>query len=189
MKRILSMALGIAALGSAALAADTMLKVGDPAPPLKVAKWVKGQPTEKFATGEVYVVEFWATWCGPCRMTIPHLTEMNKQFAGKAHFMGVSIWERVADDTQRLEKVGKFVDTMGAKMEYAVAADATGDFMANNWMVPARQGGIPTAFVVDRNSKIAWIGHPMSDMAKVVSQVIAGTFDVKAEAERRAQAP
>lgn len=42
---------------------STDLKPGDPAPALKIDKWVKGQPVEAFEKGKVYVVEFWATWC------------------------------------------------------------------------------------------------------------------------------
>src|SRR5205809_672183 len=38
------------------------LKVGDPAPPLKVTKWLQGAEVKQFEPGKVYVVEFWATW-------------------------------------------------------------------------------------------------------------------------------
>ena len=58
---------------------------------------------------------------------------------------------------------------MGDKMDYRVAMDKVPDgdvrgqngAMAKNWMIAAGQNGIPTAFIVDRDSKIAWIGHPM----------------------------
>jgi thiol-disulfide isomerase/thioredoxin len=68
------------------------LKLGDPAPALKVSKFVKGSPVTKFEPGKFYVVEFWATWCGPCKTSIPHLTEMAKKYKD-VQFVGVSVWE------------------------------------------------------------------------------------------------
>jgi thiol-disulfide isomerase/thioredoxin len=56
----------------------TAVKVGDPAPPLKVEKFLKGDPVKAFKPGHVYVVEFWATWCRPCVASMPHLTELQK---------------------------------------------------------------------------------------------------------------
>ena len=47
------------------------LKVGDNAPAITIADWVKGEPITGLEKGRVYVVEFWATWCGPCRVSIP----------------------------------------------------------------------------------------------------------------------
>jgi len=60
---------------------------------LKISDWVKGKPVD-LAAGkgkQVYVIEFWATWCGPCRTSIPHLTELQKKFKDKGvTFVGVS---------------------------------------------------------------------------------------------------
>jgi len=76
--RILVLGLCLGLAPRAAQAYDS-LNVGDPAPELKVARWVKGNRVAKFNLGRIYVVEFWATWCGPCRESIPHLTELDRQ--------------------------------------------------------------------------------------------------------------
>src|ERR1700761_1889608 len=57
------------------------LKVGDPAPPLRASKWLQGAEVKEFAAGKTYVVEFWATWCGPCIVMMPHLSELQHQYA------------------------------------------------------------------------------------------------------------
>ena len=54
----------------------TYLTIGDPAPSIKTAKWLKGTPLPTFEKGKLYVIEFWATWCHPCIENIPHLTEL-----------------------------------------------------------------------------------------------------------------
>ena len=57
--------------------------IGKPPPPIQVAKWVKGEPLQEFEKGKVYVVDFWATWCGPCIAAIPHLTRLRERHGGK----------------------------------------------------------------------------------------------------------
>ena len=74
------------------------LRVGEPAPKIEVAKWVKGSPTKGFELGKVYVVEFWATWCPPCRTSIPHLTELQKKYGNTVSFNGIGVFQREAKD-------------------------------------------------------------------------------------------
>ncbi len=154
------------------------LKIGDPAPKLEVKSFVKGEPVKEFGAGKTYVVEFWATWCGPCKVSIPHLTELQKKHPEVA-FIGVSVWE------QDQSKVKPFVDEMGDKMAYRVAMDvvpegAQGDqgAMAKSWMTAAGARGIPTAFIVGGDGKIYWSGHPM-EMEEPLEKIASGSWDVK----------
>lgn len=163
------------------------LKVGDAAPALPVAKWVKGQPVKQFEKDKVYVVEFWATWCGPCRRSIPHLTKLAEKYKDKVTIIGVSVWERTDenDPNAHIQRVEKFVQEMGDQMNYTVAVDNAEGVVATTWMEAAGQDGIPTAFVIDQQQRIVWIGHPMENLDEVLDKVLAGTFDWKAEAERQ----
>src|SRR2546425_1106795 len=91
-KRI-SMVLALA-IGAAGVSARAQgLGLGDPAPKLEVKSFVKGEPVKGFEPGKNYVVEFWATWCPPCRTSIPHLTELQKKHPDVI-FIGVSVFER-----------------------------------------------------------------------------------------------
>jgi len=163
------------------------LGLGDKAPAIKVAKWIKGKPVKSLADGKVHVVEFWATWCGPCKVSIPHLTELAKKYKGKADFVGVSVWEH-QDKADFMENVAKFVKEKGTQMDYIVGADGKDNTMAQTWMAAADQPGIPTAFVVDKTGQVVWIGHPMVGLDEAVGQVLAGTYDLKAEMDRQAKA-
>jgi thiol-disulfide isomerase/thioredoxin len=168
-----------------AVPANAILKVGDPPPPMKIMKWVKGTPVTKFAKGKVYVVEFWATWCGPCRTSIPHITELAKKNKAVT-FAGIDIWER-EKGAARMANVTKFVKEMGAKMGYSVGMEDDAGTMAKTWMSAAGQNGIPAAFVIGKNGRIAWIGHPM-ELDSVLGPIVKGTFNAKAAAAIREKA-
>lgn len=166
------------------------LGVGDRAPELQLGAFVKGEPIKAFEAGKTYVVEFWATWCGPCRASIPHLTELQKKNPEVA-FLGVSVLE------DQPGGVAPFVKEMGEKMAYRVALDAVpngkeGDdgAMVRSWMKPAGQGGIPTAFIVNRDGTIAWIGHPM-EMDQPLQKILAGEWNLAKAADdfRRKRPP
>ena len=54
------------------------LGIGDPVPKLSGAKWIKGDAVNSFLPNTVYVLEFWATWCGPCKDEIPSLQRLQQ---------------------------------------------------------------------------------------------------------------
>lgn len=153
-------------------------ELGDPAPALQVAEWVKGQPVD-LAAGKgktVFVIEFWATWCPPCRQSIPHLTELQKKFKDK----GV-VFAAVTDEQAPVVK--EFVGKMGDKMDYAVAVDKERKTSAT-YLEAFGVGGIPHAFVVDKEGHIVWQGHPMADLEVALTQILDGKYDI-ASAKKR----
>ncbi len=175
---------GQASGGAPAPAATAkVLAEGDAAPSLDGLTWLKRDEVQKFESGRIYIVEMWATWCGPCKRGIPHLTELQAKHKEKLTVIGISCWERADTAEARVAHARSFVDSQGAEMEYTVAADGDGAIV-RNWMVPAGRRSIPTAFIVDGQGRIAWIGNPLSGMDAVLEKVLAGGFDAKAEAAR-----
>lgn len=182
--RILGVAAILAGFATAATA-DEILNIGDPAPPLEVSKFVKGKEIKELESDKTYVVEFWATWCGPCRASIPHISELAKKYEGKVDFIGVDVFESDIDEVE------PFLKEMGDKMAYNVALDSVpkdGDpgegAMATKWLKAAEENGIPSAFIV-KNKKIAWIGHPMIGMEEALEKIVAGEWDPTAMAAKR----
>ncbi len=164
--------------------------IGKPPPPITVAKWVRGAPLERFEKGTVYVVDLWATWCGPCKAAIPDLTKLARQHRGKLEVIGVSISERQKDaaDVSYIEGVEQFVAKMGDRMDYRVAVDTPDKQMHAAWLKACGTGGIPTAWVIDQQGLVAWIGiGTPSDLERIAGAVLAGTFDPKREAELQAR--
>ena len=151
-------------------------ELGQPAAPLNIAEWVKGSPVDLAVTKDkqIVVVEFWATWCPPCIKSIPHLTELQKQFKD-VRFIGVS--------SEEADVVKKFVTKMGDKMDYSVAIDADGKTSAG-YMEAFGINGIPHAFIVDKEGRIVWHGHPMDGLDKAIEEVLAGKMDI-AKAKKR----
>ncbi len=145
------------------------LDIGDKAPPLQIEEWIVGEPvTPSKPDGEtVYVVEFWATWCAPCRTSIPHLNELHLDLKDE----GVVI---VGISSEQPATIKPFVEEMN--MQYHVAAD---DNRATTQRWTERGSGIPYAFIVATDGTVVWQGHPMAGLEAVLRRVIAGSYDVE----------
>lgn len=175
------------------------LSIGSPAPELAVEHWVqngKGRFNEvtKFEPGKVYVVEFWATWCGPCIASMPHLAQTQEEYADK----GVQLISISDEDLETVEtflkrtvrRPGSNANSEAADEEkkpetyreltsaYCLTTDPD-QSSYEDYMVAAGENGIPTAFVVGKDGVIEWIGHPMQ-MDEPLAQVVAGTWDREA---------
>ncbi|GEM_PF-1858883 len=148
------------------------LAPGSAAPPLAIKAWLKGDRMAGLPKKGICVVEFWATWCGPCIESIPHVTQMAKANPDVT-FLGVGVWE-----PWDAVKLPKFVADRGDKMDYRVAYSGDQDGMAASWLKPGMQDGIPCAFLI-KDGRIQWIGHP-DLLEKPLAQVKAGTFDLNA---------
>jgi len=150
------------------------LDIGSPAPALAISEWVKGEKVEGFKPGQVYVVEFWATWCGPCLASMPHLAELQTKYGDKAQMIGVSTEEssKVTDFLKEEQKEGS---TWDETITYRLGMDVEGK-TNEAYMSASGERGIPTAFIVGREGTIEWIGHPMQ-MDEPLAKVVEGKWD------------
>lgn len=157
------------------------LTIGDPAPPLKYGKWIKGEQFASLTGDRLYVLEFWATWCVPCIKAMPHLTQLQQEYKNKISFIGVNIAERVDEGKpyeSSLPSVEKFVSDNAAKMGFSVIADNNKMFMYHNWLKASGQNGIPCTFIV-KDNKVLWIGRPTS-LDTILPQILENRYDMQA---------
>jgi thiol-disulfide isomerase/thioredoxin len=150
---------------------DGTLGVGDAAPAISIAEWITGEPVDSLETGQVYVVEFWATWCPPCRSSMPHLSSLQEEYGDDVIFIGVTREDKATVDGF-LEQDQSEDTTWAEAIKYRLAIDS-GDATNNAYMKAAGQTGIPTAFIVGKEGNVDWIGHPMR-MDDPLAGIVAG---------------
>ena len=149
-------------------AEQRQLAAGSVAPPLKPEKWIKGKPVESFEAGKLYLIECWATWCGPCVAAIPHLNKLHNRFQDQGL---VVIGVNVMGDPE--DKAAAFVARKGDQMAYRVAYDGKSGNISTEWLKAAGARGIPHAFLV-RDGSLVWHGHPSALTEANISTVLKG---------------
>jgi thiol-disulfide isomerase/thioredoxin len=154
-KIILVSLLLVAALSAPAADKQIWAKryLGQKAPKLEVEKWLTAEPDTK---GKFVLIDFWATWCGPCRKAIPELNELHKKFGDKLVVIGVS------DETEA--KVKAMTEP---KMDYAVAIDTK-----HRTKDAVEVKGIPHVILMDPEGIVRWEGFPLLKDEELTEKVV-----------------
>ncbi|WP_439360254.1 TlpA disulfide reductase family protein [Bradyrhizobium sp. DASA03007] len=159
-----------------------VLRMESPAPPIKVENWLRGEPLTSFQPGKMYIVEFWATWCGPCAAVMPHLVELQEKYKDSGlELLGVAACEQAPTADEARTRLDAWLTDKFSNLNYRIGFDSTGE-MIKLWMDSSFSVGIPTSFVVDRDGHIAFIGHPMQ-LDDVLPKLLNGSWRTSDEAK------
>jgi len=127
---------------------------GKKGPPITVGQWLTAEPNTQ---GKVVMVEFWATWCGPCLRSIPHLNKLHDRHREKMVIIGVS--DEDAATVRAFMRKTRF--------NYTVAIDQRRTII--NAVKPR---GIPHTIIMSPDGIVRWQGNPLSLEERTVEQII-----------------
>ncbi len=150
--------------------------VGKPAPEITLASVVKGPNLQDVSLsklkGKVIIVEFWATWCGPCNAAIPHLNELAKFYKDKpVVFISIS--------DEKKETIAEFLKIR--KMDSWVVSD-------NERKTKQAYGveAVPATFIIDKEGNLVWRGHPDNLTEKLITGILSGEKSDTKKEEKQA---
>ena len=134
---------------------------GKPMPPLDLSEWINGEVKSPDIKGKVLIVDFYATWCGPCMRAIPHNNELLKKYKDKGLvIIGVCTSDRGQETfaANAKEKGIKYPAARDAKLKTEKA------WQAHYY---------PTYAIVDRKGIVRVIGLQPENVEKVVKKLLA----------------
>ncbi len=134
-------------------------KAGDTAPAFSVDS-LNGAGKVSVGPGKVTIVDFWATWCGPCQKSFPKYQDLYTKYKEQ----GLQIVAVSVDDEKT--PIPDFVKTTGVK--FPVGWD-DGHKIANKWSPP----GMPSAFIIDKKGVVRFVhqGYKPGEEEEIEKQI------------------
>lgn len=142
----------ITLLGSNVASSQNELVVGKMAPNINITDYIFNTPSDKNFKNKFILLEFWATWCGPCLEEVPSLNKLQEKFKSKKDFVFISITNEKPDKVLRTLKRIPF--------NSIVVSDQTGKTFKN--FIEDKDGSysIPKTILIDNKGIVKWIGSP-----------------------------
>lgn len=141
---------------------QTGIRVGQRAPNFQISSLDNENVSLSDHLGSVVILDFWASWCGPCKLTMPRLEQLAQSMAPDVVLLGVSLDRKATDASDYL-----------SANNYEATIALYGSYMAAyNLFQAYGNGGIPKTFVIDRDGIIRYVGHPASLSRQVIEALI-----------------
>lgn len=134
--------------------------LNEKAPELIVEDWITDKPHTE---GKYVLIDFWATWCAPCKKAIPELNHFAKKFKDKLVVIGIS------DETKK-----KITKLKTPKIDYYSAYD-TRKKLKNIYKVK----GIPHVVVINPKGIVVWEGYPLLKGHELTEEVMTDLLNDK----------
>lgn len=128
--------------------------LNQPAPELKFAGWMSEQPK---TAGKFIVLDFWATYCGPCVKFTPQMNEFARKFKKKAVFIAVAVQDEKAVEKglKQIQEAKKRLNEEYTPIEFYQALDPRFELF-NAFQLE----GMPSVIIIDPQGIVRWQGNP-----------------------------
>jgi len=157
MHRVFSLFMVLILFASSGMAQTNQIK----SPKIHISDWIENVPQDTSLEGKYVIMDFWATWCGPCLKAVPHFNEMKEAFTDRQDLIFISISDESPKKIQNTLKRVRF--------ESAVATDVD-RITHDNFSVT----GIPVTFMIDKKGIARWRGQPDELSKEQISAFLAG---------------
>lgn len=145
--------------------AQSNIKVNEKAPRINITNWIENVPDDKNLDNKNIVLEFWATWCGPCIAAVPHMNEIQKEFQQKDLYY-ISITD---------ESIGKIERTLKrVEFKSIVVTDLTKETQINFGDGIKGLDVYPLTILINKEGIIKWIGEPKNLDSTIMTDFLSG---------------
>lgn len=150
------------------VSAQSAIKIGNDAPPINVTDWLKHKPISVELRNRMIVLEFWATWCGPCIQAVPHMNELQEKYdPNDVLFLSLTY--------EHVDKVNRTLNRI--PFSSAVATDSSRATQIAYGDGKTGLEAYPLSIVIDKENKIRWIGQPTELTHSVIDEIYETNFE------------